>query len=409
MQRIKEILSNLDQGEIALIVVIVIGYFIGVSSGFTGTWTRPDLAVVLITFMITAVYLALALAADNYFQQYQSGWAALAYFAIQMALVTLIIILLGPGAWLVALPLAALAVQFLSQWWQQWLIYLGIIAALILPLIQEGLWQEALGFALTLSPAILFVVVFSRVVLSEQQARRDAESLAAELEEANRQLAEYSTQVDELARTKERNRLAREIHDNLGHYLTVVNVQIRAAQVIMDDDPQKAQEALGKAQRLTQDGLDAVRQSVAALRESPLGGLSLVGAIELLAEETESSGIVVRTVIRGQVVDLNPKEELTLYRAVQEGLTNVRKHALASRVDLTLDFSDETQVVLTIADNGTGAVSGAVTGYGLLGIQERVELLGGQMEVNSPPGKGFVLSLVLPRHGSIETAVSGDI
>jgi signal transduction histidine kinase len=406
MQKIIKWLRDLDPGEISIIVVIIIGYIVGVVGGLTGAWTRPDLAVVMITFVITAVYLALALAAENYFQQYQSGWAALAYFAIQMALVTLIILLLGPGAWLVALPMAALAVQFLSEWWQQWLVYLGIIAALILPLIQEGLWQEALTFALTLSPAILFVVVFSRLVLSEQQARRDAESLASELEEANKQLAEYSTQVEELARTKERNRLAREIHDNLGHYLTVVNVQIRAAQAIMADDPQKAQEALANAQRLTQDGLDAVRHSVAALRESPLGSMTLLQAIMRLAEETINSGIEVQTAVQGEAARLDPKLELTLYRAVQEGLTNVRRHAQATRVDLLLDFSDDARVALTIADNGAGADPGGDTGYGLLGIQERVELLGGQMDVTSSPGEGFTLKMILPRSGAEETAVS---
>jgi signal transduction histidine kinase len=409
MQRIKAWITNLDPGEISIIVVIVIGYIVGVAGGLTGAWPDPDLAVVLITFVMTAVYLALTLGAENWFQRYQSGWASAAYFAIQLALVTLIILQLGPGAWLICLPLAAIATEYLTQWWQKWLVYLAMLASLALPFLSEGRWEEAFFFALTLSPAILFVVVFTRLLISEEQARENAEKLAEELEVANRQMAVYSTQVEELARTKERNRLAREIHDNLGHYLTVVNVQIRAAQAIMAGDPQKAQEALDHAQRLTQDGLDAVRKSVAALRESPLGGRSLVPAIMILAEETENSGIAVHTAIQGEVTSLDPNLELTLYRAVQEGLTNVRKHAQASRVDLTLDFSDDARVVLTIADNGLGAAPGADPGYGLLGIEERVQLLGGQMDAGSSPGEGFRLSVILPRSESKETAVSGEL
>ena len=147
---------------------------------------------------------------------------------------------------------------------------------------------------------------------------------------------------------------------------------------------------------------------MAALRESPLGSFTLLQAITRLAEETINSGIEVQTAVRGEAVRLNPKLELTLYRAVQEGLTNVRRHAQATRVDLLLDFSDETRVGLTIADDGIGADSGGDTGYGLLGIQERVELLGGQMDVTSAPGEGFTLTITLPRGGSEETAVSAE-
>jgi len=404
MQRIKEGFDQLNAADIALIVVVVIGYAVGVATGITTAW-ELNVATVLATFAMTAVYLGLARWADQYFERYTSGWATFAYFAIQLSLAMLTITLLGPGAWLISLPLAALAVEHLSRWWQRWIIYLGILFGLAIPFLRDGRWQEAIYIALTLSPAILFVVVLTRLVNSEQQARRDAEALAAELEEANHQLAAYSTQVEELARTKERNLLAREIHDSLGHYLTVVNVQIRAAQAVMDNDPQKAQEALQNAQRLTKDGLDAVRQSVAALRESPLGNHSLVDAVELLAAETEQSGIVVNTDVRGEALVLDPKAELTLYRAAQEGLTNVRKHARASRVDLTLDFSDASLVTLTIADNGAGAAEDSQGGYGLLGMQERVELLGGTMHAGSAPGEGFVLTISLPLE---RPALAGD-
>jgi signal transduction histidine kinase len=88
--------------------------------------------------------------------------------------------------------------------------------------------------------------------------------------------------------------------------------------------------------------------------------------------------------------------ELTLYRAVQEGLTNVRKHARASRVDLTLDYQNAEQVCLTIQDNGIGSQDTNNGGFGLLGVRERVKLLGGEMAMETTPGAGFKLMVTLP-------------
>lgn len=143
------------------------------------------------------------------------------------------------------------------------------------------------------------MVVFTEQGQRERLARRYAEELTADLETANRQLSAYALQAEELATTQERNRLAREIHDNLGHYLTVVNVQIAAAKVLLAADPQRALDALDKAQTLTQEGLGAVRQSVAALRESPLGKRPLPEAISALVTESNNAGIVTELVVRG--------------------------------------------------------------------------------------------------------------
>ncbi len=152
--------------------------------------------------------------------------------------------------------------------------------------------SEAIVFSFTFIPAVFFVVVFTHLRLNEKRAREEAERLTAELERANRQLAAYAMQVEEMATTQERNRLAREIHDNLGHYLTVVNVQIEAARAVLAANPARAQDALAKAQKLTREGLTAVRQSVSTWRESPLDNQSLADAILGLTAEIRQAGIV---------------------------------------------------------------------------------------------------------------------
>src|SRR6185369_12887105 len=116
------------------------------------------------------------------------------------------------------------------------------------------------------------------------------------LAEANQQLRDHAAQVEELASTKERNRLAREIHDSLGHYLTVVNVQIGAAQAILEQDRPRALDHLSKAQALTQEGLAEVRHSVAALRASPTESGPLPEALAKLAEQWNAAGLSTRFV-----------------------------------------------------------------------------------------------------------------
>jgi signal transduction histidine kinase len=197
---------------------------------------------------------------------------------------------------------------------------------------------------------------------------------------------------------RERNRVAREIHDNLGHYLTVVNVQLEAAKIVMHSQPARAQDALDKAQALTQEGLAAVRHSVSALRESPLENRTLAEAIASLTAELRESGLVTELTIEGEPGIRDPKIELTLYRAVQEGLTNVRKHARASRVDVSLRYLPQ-EIRLTVQDNGVGTqLSEESNGrFGLIGIQERVQLLNGRMQITTAPQQGFQFIITLPR------------
>ena len=182
----------------------------------------------------------------------------------------------------------------------------------------------------------------------------------------------------------------------------MVNVQIKAAQAVMRADPDRAADALGKAQKLTEEGLQAIRQSIVALRESALGDRPLPDALAALVQETQAAGVVAELEVEGTPRPLDPKAELTLYRAAQEGLTNVRKHARASRVNLALDYTRPDRVGLLVADNGigmeveNGRLPSISDGFGLLGIQERVKQLNGRVHIDSAPGKGFALQVVLP-------------
>jgi signal transduction histidine kinase len=324
------------------------------------------------------------------------------YFGVQLTLAGLLYTWGDQGriptlVWLVLLPPVAHSVIILQK--------TGIALVTGITLLILGgnvLWQHGWSFLpnamMAFSCAVLFTLVFTSLAVSSERARGEVQRLATELGEANRKLREYAVQAEELSAIRERNRLAREIHDTLGHYLTVTNVQLEAARAVQDLDPARARQALDKAQALTQEGLQEIRRSVAALRASPLDNKSLAEALRLVALENQSSGQMVDLQVLGQPRDLSPQAELTIYRAGQEGLTNARKHAKAAHVELKLDFLHPARVRLQVNDDGAGAAAevNPSGGFGLLGLRERALLLGGEVRVKTAPGAGFQLEVEVP-------------
>jgi signal transduction histidine kinase len=332
----------------------------------------------------------------------QSGRFSLriAYFAIELILAAAIVLLSrSPGdMWLLPLPLVSQAVMALPR---RWLVVVCLLALVILeiPFAQAMGGSQIVQSAATFSAAVGFVVLFSQIAVNERNAHTEVERLAGDLSDANRRLRAYAVQAEDLATMQERNRLARDIHDGLGHYLTVINIQMEAARAVMESDPAHAGSAIAKAQTLTQQALDDVRRSVAALRATPTEGRPLLQAISQLVEEHRSAGILTELTIAGEPRPLSPQADMTLYRAVQEALTNVRKHARASRTDVRLDFRRPDAIKLTVQDNGVGSDVGSGdtgAGFGLLGLTERVQLLGGQVHLRTAPRQGFTLEVEVP-------------
>jgi signal transduction histidine kinase len=390
-------------GHIATVVVIVLayvvtigGYLADLNMGHTPLFTAADLAAALV---LGVIYLGVVISGQERLRPIFGDHATAAFFLLLIGLVVIIQFLVAGsgGIWLISMPLVALATTDVRHPWQ-WGVYLVVLLAFTVPFyLKTGDWRNALIVSLTFIPAIVFVVIFARITQAAEEAQLRAEQLAAQLKDANHSLAAFALQAEELATIQERNRLAREIHDNLGHYLTVVNVQIKAARAVMDNNPDNARSALDKAAHLTEEGLAAIRQSVSSLRESPLGNRSLPEAVAVLVEETQATGIVAELRVIGKPRTLDSRSELTLFRAAQEGLTNVRRHARASRVDLVLDFQDPAAVSLMARDNGPGRdLVTLEPGFGLLGLQERARLLGGTVEIETAVGAGFSLAVTVP-------------
>ena len=192
-------------------------------------------------------------------------------------------------------------------------------------------------WSISMIPSFGFVVVFTELAVLANGARKRAETLAAE--------------VEKLAVIRERNRLAGEIHDSLGHYLTTIHVQLQGARAVHAADPGRALEAVAKAQGLANDALAEVRRSVGALR-ADRGSAALADSLRDLASATDGWGAAVSLEILGEARALAPEADHALFRAAQEGLTNVRRHAQARTARVTLDFRDRSWVVVRVADDG---------------------------------------------------------
>lgn len=383
-----------QQWRTLLIFMVVVGYIATFATAADSLANFTAFQIV-VGVLFGIAYLVLGMFDNELLGSFTDNVRNIIYFVLQCSLVFGIGMLLGPGGnWLIGLPLVGIAVERLSPR-SRWVIYVIVLLVIVLPIGFYSTWGTALMNGGIITTAIFFVIMFTQLRLNEQSARIQAEELAQQLEIANHQLAEYASQAEELAATQERNRLAREIHDNLGHYLTIVNVQIEAAKVTCETDPSRALEALDKAQELARKGLSGVRESVAALRVSPVEKRPLKDAIAELVEESKASGISTEFNIIGKPKAVESKSALALYRVVQEGLTNVRKHANASHVDIELDFSQADSIRLMLRDDGAGAADTS-GGFGLIGLRERVQLLGGEFKVETQPDQGFQIEVLLP-------------
>jgi len=383
------------QGKLLFVFMVIVGFIVIFAFNLIDHISVTDEKLIW-GIVLGVIYLLLGLNNQVIFDHLPAGWADVLFFSVMCSLVFGIGQLLSGigGNVLIGVPLVGFAVERLKPW-PRMVVYAALVAAVILPIgLHYEMWANALINGIIISVVIIFLAMFAQMRLNEQQARERAEQLMVDLEKANAQLGAYATQVEELAMTQERNRLAREIHDSLGHTLTIVNVQIEAAKVVMETEPERALDALNKAQASARKGLTQVRESVASLRESPISNRPLDQAINPLVQEAQSAGIVTEFKVRGKPQTLENKVALALYRAAQEGLTNVCKHARASRVDVLLDYQPN-QVHLEVKDNGVGATE-TTGGFGLLGIRERMQLLGGNLEIRTGTGKGFWLIASVP-------------
>ncbi len=237
-----------------------------------------------------------------------------------------------------------------------------------------------LNFMVLFGLSLLLVVLLINALLTERQSQE-------RLQQANQSLRQSAQEIEKLAMDQERSRIARDIHDSLGHSLTALNIQLESAVKLWDKDPDRSRKFLGESKRLGSQSLREVRQSVAALQQDPLAGETLEAAIARLLTDLKNSSAYPANISIIQDIQisrpLSASLNVILYRIVQEGLTNIIKHADASRIYVQLVCS-EAIATLTLEDNGVGFdPNQARTGFGLQSMRDRAQSTGGTFTVIS--------------------------
>ncbi|MCL7452522.1 MAG: sensor histidine kinase [Anaerolineae bacterium] len=310
------------------------------------------------------------------------------------------------------------ALMFLQPGWTMYpVLFMTPItwAVLSLPLRQAVYWIAAYTVATAASFAVginlgegligmflygvlyAFLGAFAGALARADGARRESQALLAELQQAHEQLQEYAMRVEELAVVEERNRLAREMHDTLGHRLTVASVQLEAAQRLCPTDSERAAHMVGTVREQVREALGELRSTVATLRSPIEADLHLRSALRRLIDHFEkATGLTVNRVLPEEMPPLPDTYRLALFRAAQEALSNIQKHAGASQVWLVLTTGDEA-VTLLVSDDGRGVSrTNGQAGFGLQGLDERAGQLGGELHLEPRPGGGTQLSFRLP-------------
>jgi two-component system, sensor histidine kinase and response regulator len=242
-----------------------------------------------------------------------------------------------------------------------------------------------------------------RLQVQLQTQNHQLQQAQSELVQVLAQERSLKQRIEEMAAIEERNRIAREIHDSLGHSLTALNVQMQAVASLLLTDPTQAQAFLTQAQRLGTTAMQEVRESVRALRADERTEKPLAETIADLAEEFRQVTGITPAVCTCLTKPVSSSVSKALYRIVQEALTNISKYAQATQVQIDLGTTGDVLaegrdcICLTIADNGQGFNGQQeTTGFGLQGMQERVAALDGEFRLTASLGAGCQIQVELP-------------
>ena len=246
---------------------------------------------------------------------------------------------------------------------------------------------------------ILFVFYLILLVKNKHEEKERVRLLNEKLEEANQRLRAYAIEVERMAETRERNRLAREIHDTLGHALTGIAAGLDACIMTLEVAPEVTKKQLNKIRDAAKKGITDVRRSVKKLRPDDLERLPFQEALlEMTRNYSESSGMEITFDIFSWSDKLRPDQEDVIYRVLQECITNAKRHGNATKVKITIG-GNENYLLIVIADNGRGCEE-VKQGFGLKHMRERLELLHGTIHYWSD--EGFIVEAMIPLNREVK-------
>ena len=379
------------------IVFMVMSYAILLAAGFVGLRFDPPTTIAL-CWVVVILLAAVAVVQWRMFRRVGQPWEIHVYLGLYGVLAAALMFLqpgwtLYPVLYTIPLTWAILTLPMRqATYWG--LFYTAVTAASFAVGINLG---EGLIALFLYGVLYAFVGAFAHALVRADTARRESQSLLAELQEAHGQLQEYALHAEEMAVVQERNRLAREMHDTLGHRLTVAAVQLEGAQRLCAADPERAEDIVGTVREQVRDALAELRGAVATLRAPIEADLQLRSSLQrLITNFQDATGLIVHQMLPEEMPHLPGPYRMAIYRTTQEALTNIQKHAQAQRVWLMLTISNN-RVSLLVGDDGQGvSLRKDQSGFGLRGMRERAAQLGGELHLEARKGGGTQVSFRLP-------------
>lgn len=338
--------------------------------------------------MVLAVVDLLVATFGMWWAEQRDAIAVRVLLGVQLVFAAVMLVITGGEGFLITMPLASMAVLFLAPRVALALVFV-LVVLFVAVISAEYPIEIAARASLSFASAIGFVWAFSQLMVRERSARSEVERLLGDLSEAHAQLAAQMKEIELLAAAGERNRIAREIHDGLGHTLSVASIQLEAAR-----SETAPAERIARVQGVLREGLGELRRSVSMLRDGDPRGRAFPDAIAGLVRDSETPSCTATFTIEGEPRLVPAALGFTLYRSAQEALTNARKHAGAQHVAVELVYA-ASEVSLSVRDDGRGT-GPIVRGNGLVGLAERAALVGGTLRVERAPQRGVVLRVALP-------------
>ncbi len=262
---------------------------------------------------------------------------------------------------------------------------------------EGGIGQADLG-------DVAFVLVFAGAPWAAGLAMRLRQEREQVLGAENERLREEQAQRAARAVAEERSRIARELHDVVSHAISVTVLQARGARRTLDSDRAAVRRALDAIEQTNAAALGDMRRLLAVLRDTEPDGsgtddrapLPTLAHLDLLVDQVRASGVPVAVEVVGTADEVPPGVDLSAYRIVQEALTNVLKHAADARASVRLEYAEDALTVTVTDDGIPGPLEEAEGGHGLIGIRERVSVVGGEVEAGPGPDGGFRVTARLP-------------
>ncbi|GAA0321725.1 hypothetical protein GCM10008967_10280 [Bacillus carboniphilus] len=219
------------------------------------------------------------------------------------------------------------------------------------------------------------------------------------IQKQNQVLEQYAEQIEQVTLLEERNRMARDLHDTIGHHFTSVTVGLDAVSYLIDANPEKAKEKINTLARVAREGLDEIRNSIHQIAPSENDEPLSKHLHKITKVFSENTGTLTQFGLEGKEDLVSPQIRLTLVRCLQEAITNAKRHGNASEVNVLLQYREDV-ICLRIENNGE-KMETIHPGFGLIAMQDRIEALRGTLEIKNNEGKGMVLTCMIPKVGSV--------